>query len=168
MGLRGVLVLLLILPLGGCALFRRPMVEVERPRVELEGGVEFEDVVVGVGRPAELSDEVTLDYSGWLEDGTPFDSSVQRGVPITFVLAEAPLAGWRDAIPGMRAGGKRRLLLPPGRAYGALGVPGLVPPDSALVFLIELWSIEGEVPPALPPRSQRLGAPPLDDDWDDD
>ncbi len=159
--------LLWILPLQGCALFRRPMVDVEHERVELASGVEYEDVVEGVGRPSTAEDEVTIDYTGWLADGTRFDSSLDRGLPISFRIDQAPLLGWREGIPGMKAGGKRRLLLPPEAAYGHYGVPGLVPPDTALVFLLELWSIAGEDPPVRPPHSQRLGDA-QDDDWDDD
>lgn len=159
--------LLLLLPLQGCALFRRPMVSVEREKVEFDSGVEYVDVVEGLGRPATAEDEVTIDYTGWLADGTRFDSSLDRGVPITFRVDQAPLAGWREGIPGMKAGGKRRLLLPPEAAYGHYGVPGLVPPDTALVFLLELWAIAGEDPPVRPPHAQRLDAPP-DPDWDGD
>ena len=153
---RELALLFLALPLPGCALFRRPAVDVEHLRVELESGVEYVDEMEGVGRPATPEDEVTLDYTGWLEDGTPFDSSVDRGVPVTFVIDEAPLEGWRQGLPGMKAGGVRRLWLPPEAAYGEEGVPGLVPPWTGLVFVVELLAIEGEEPPALPPRSQRL------------
>ena len=159
--------LLSILPLQSCAMFRRPMVSVERERVELASGVEYEDVVEGVGRPATAEDEVTIDYTGWLADGTRFDSSLDRGIPITFQIDQAPLSGWREGIPGMKAGGKRRLMLPPEAAYGHYGVPGLVPPDTALVFLLELWAIAGEDPPVRPPDAQRL-TDPHDDDWHDD
>lgn len=176
MRLRHLALLVSLLPLQGCALFRRPMVDVEHERVEFASGVEFEDVVTGIGRPVTAEDEVTLDYTGWLADGTRFDASLDRGMPVSLVVGEAPILGWREGIPGMKAGGKRRLLVPSEQAYGAYGVPGLVPPDTALIFLIELWAIAGEDPPVRPPGSQRLdrpgaGAPQgsaSDAGWDDE
>lgn len=138
--------------------YRRP-VTVEHPRVELPSGLAYEEVLPGLGPEAVLGSEVTLDYTAWLasaaeaEDGQPFDSSHDRGVPVSFVLGTAPLLAWDQGLLGMLAGGKRKLFVPPELAYGPEGVPGLVPPNSSLVFLIEL----NEVVPAPPPATE---APP--------
>lgn len=161
-----------LLCVQSCALFRRPMVDVEHERVVLESGVEYEDEFEGVGRPALGDDEVTIDYTAWLDDGTLLHSTSDGGVPVTFRVDEAPFPGWREGIPGMKASGRRRLYLPPESAYGPEGVPGLVPPDTALMFLIELWEIAGEEPPSKPAQSQRLDAPvdaatDTTDDWED-
>jgi len=126
--------------LSSCALFSRP-VEVEHPRVQHPSGVEYEDVVLGVGRAARRGREITVDYLAHLEDGLRFDSSLDRGVPLSFVLGQAPLSGWDKGIPGMREGGRRRLYVPPELAYGRQGVPGLVPPDAALIFDIDLLDV---------------------------
>jgi len=140
---------------SSCALFSRP-VEVDHPHIEHPSGVEYEDLVLGVGRTARRGREITVDYVAYLEDGARFDSSFDRGVPLTFVLGEAPLAGWDKGIPGMREGGRRRLFLPPRLAYGRGGVPGLVPPDAALVFDIDLLDV------AVPGRDAGGGPGPPD------
>lgn len=124
----------------GCAFFNRA-VKVDHPRVELPSGVAYEEVIVGLGPAAGPDDEVTFDYTAWLEDGTRLDSTHDRGVPVTLVVREAPLPGWREGLVGMRAGGSRKLWLPPAAAYGEAGVPGLVPPDAALAFLIEMLEV---------------------------
>ncbi|MDP6410147.1 MAG: FKBP-type peptidyl-prolyl cis-trans isomerase [Planctomycetota bacterium] len=113
----------------------------ERRRVAHPSGVEFEDVVEGAGRAARKGRTITVDYTAWLEDGTRFDASLDRGQPVTFVLGQAPLMGWDLGIPGMREGGERKLFVPSEEAYGEAGLPGLVPPDTPLVFLIELIEV---------------------------
>ncbi len=124
----------------GCAFFNRA-VKVDHPRVELPSGVAYQEVIEGLGPAATPDDEVTFDYTAWLEDGTRLDSTHDRGVPVTCVVREAPLPGWREGLVGMRAGGSRRLWLPPAAAYGEAGVPGLVPPGATLAFLIEMLEV---------------------------
>ncbi len=132
------------LALTGCSLnFTRP-IPVEHAVVELESGVVYEDELSGVGDAADAGDELTVHYEAWLEDGQPVDSSVERGIPITFVLGEAPIAGWNDGLSGMREGGTRHLTVPAPLAYGAEGVPGLVPPDAPLSFRIQLIEVAGD------------------------
>ncbi|MCA8979816.1 MAG: FKBP-type peptidyl-prolyl cis-trans isomerase [Planctomycetes bacterium] len=139
--MRTLLLLVACLTLPGCALnFTRP-IDVEHQVIELASGVFYEDTQTGVGEPAATGDELEVHYQAWLEDGQLVDSSVDRGIPIRFVLGEAPIEGWNEALVGMSAGGKRRLTVPPALAYGEAGVPGLVPPDSPLSFEIELLSI---------------------------
>lgn len=140
------LLALLLAPFTGCSSlgYHRP-VTVEHPRVTLPSGLGYEDALAGVGREALPGTTVTIDYTGWFEDGSEFDSSHDRGIPMTFRLGEAPLAGWNAGIAGMRAGGQRKLYVPADLAYGAEGVPGHVPPNAALVFLIELHEVTEEV-----------------------
>lgn len=78
---------------------------------------------------------MTVHYTGWLEDGTQFDSSV-GGEPITFALADL-IPAWQEGIPGMQEGGKRRLIVPPELGYGEAG-QGSIPPNATLIFDIEL------------------------------
>jgi len=100
-----------------------------------------EDLGVGTGQAAAATDDVTVHYTGWLAtDGTVFDSSVERGQPATFPISGV-IKGWQEGIPGMKVGGKRRLVIPADLAYGPDGTGG-IPPNSALVFEVELIGIE--------------------------
>jgi len=129
------------LALGSCSMnFTRP-IPVEHITIELDSGITYEDQIAGLGAEAELGDVVELHYEAWLEDGQAVDSSVERGVPISFTLGEAPIEGWNEALTGMSAGGRRRMTIPAALAYGEAGVPGLVPPDAPLSFEIQLRKI---------------------------
>lgn len=133
---------LALLASPGCALLGiTEPVEVEHDLRVLESGIEIRDTLPGEGAPAEEGQEVVLDYSGFLSDGSQFDSSLDRGIPIRFVLGEAPLRGWDLALVGMRAGGRRHARIPPQFAYGEIGVEGLIPPNESLVFEFELHEI---------------------------
>ncbi len=99
-----------------------------------------EDLVVGTGKTVAVTDTVTVHYTGWFAtDGSVFDSSVGRGEPITFPLSGV-IQGWQEGIPGMKVGGKRRLVIPADLAYGVNG-SGSIPPNSALVFEVELINV---------------------------
>lgn len=101
-----------------------------------DSGLQIIDIAVGGGEEAGPGSTVTVHYSGWLEaDGTLFDSSV-GGEPITFELARL-IPAWQEGIPGMKAGGKRRLIVPPELGYGEAG-QGAIPPNATLIFDIEL------------------------------
>jgi FKBP-type peptidyl-prolyl cis-trans isomerase len=105
-------------------------------------GVEREDVVMGSGPPAKKGDRVSVHYSGFLLDGTKFDSSVDRGVPFEFVIGEHQvIEGWDNGVTGMKKGGKRKLKIPPHLAYGLTGSPPKIGPDATLLFDIELLEI---------------------------
>lgn len=109
------------------------------------GVVEKTDLVVGTGAEAVAGDTLTVHYIGWLADGTKFDSSYDRGTPYTFRLgAGSVIAGWDQGIPGMKVGGKRRLIIPPSLAYGASGRPPQIPGNSTLKFEVELLAIAGK------------------------
>ncbi len=96
----------------------------------------------GTGEKAENGDSVSVHYTGFLQDGTKFDSSVDRGTPFTFRLGEGSvIKGWDLGVLGMKVGEKIRLTIPPELAYGPRGV-GAIPPNSTLIFEIELLKIE--------------------------
>lgn len=98
------------------------------------------DITVGTGKEVKPGDTVTVHYTGALTaDGTIFQSSKDTGQPATFGLDQV-IAGWTQGIPGMKEGGKRRLIIPANMAYGATERPG-IPANSALVFDVELISV---------------------------
>jgi FKBP-type peptidyl-prolyl cis-trans isomerase len=106
-----------------------------------DSGLEIWDVKEGKGDAVKAGARVKVHYTGWLTDGKIFDSSVQRGEPIEFPLTGV-IKGWQEGIPGMKPGGVRRLKIPPELAYGKRGAPGAIPPDSTLVFEVELLEIK--------------------------
>ena len=102
----------------------------------------IEDIVVGTGAEAKSGDTVTVHYTGWLTDGTKFDSSVDAGQPFQFPLGQGyVIQGWDEGVAGMKVGGKRKLIIPPDMGYGATGAGGVIPPNATLVFEVELVSI---------------------------
>jgi FKBP-type peptidyl-prolyl cis-trans isomerase FkpA len=97
---------------------------------------------MGGGTVARAGFKVTAHYTGWLADGTKFDSSVDRGQPFTFTLGvHEVIAGWDEGISGMRAGGTRKLIIPPSLGYGSQRA-GKIPPNSILVFDVTLVSVQ--------------------------
>jgi FKBP-type peptidyl-prolyl cis-trans isomerase len=105
--------------------------------------LEIEDLQVGEGIEAANGDQVTVHYTGWLLDGTKFDSSLDRGKPFTFELgARQVIQGWDSGVRGMQVGGIRKLTIPPELAYGDRAVGGgLIPANSTLVFEVKLLEI---------------------------
>ncbi|NTU72077.1 MAG: FKBP-type peptidyl-prolyl cis-trans isomerase [Coriobacteriia bacterium] len=102
------------------------------------------DVSKGTGDKVKKGDEVSVHYTGWLTDGTKFDSSVDSGVPFAFVVGDGKvIAGWDEGLLGMQAGGKRELIVPSDMGYGPGGYPGVIPPNATLKFEVELLSING-------------------------
>ncbi|MBW4061935.1 FKBP-type peptidyl-prolyl cis-trans isomerase [Candidatus Saccharibacteria bacterium] len=101
------------------------------------------DVVVGTGAEAQVGSTITVKYTGTLADGTVFDSTdKQGGTPATFTLAQGQLIdGWVQGIPGMKVGGTRKLVIPASLGYGSQSV-GSIPPNSTLVFTIELVGVK--------------------------
>ncbi len=107
------------------------------------GVLEFEDITVGDGTEAVRGDMVAVHYTGWLIDGTKFDSSKDRDRPFTFQLGVGQvIKGWDQGVRGMRVGGVRKLTIPPELAYGPRGAGGgVIPPNSTLIFEIELLGV---------------------------
>ena len=107
-------------------------------------GLQYQDLVQGDGAEAQAGQSVSVHYTGWLTDGTKFDSSVDRGEPFDFPLgAGMVIRGWDEGVAGMRVGGKRKLVIPPDLGYGQRGAGGLIPPGATLVFEVELLGIGG-------------------------
>jgi uncharacterized damage-inducible protein DinB len=110
-------------------------------------GMRYIDVKIGDGAPAAPGQEYTVHYTGWLRDGSKFDSSVDKGTPLKFIQGRrAVIAGWEAGFEGMKVGGKRRLFLPYELAYGELGRPPAIPAKAELIFDVELLGVK-EVPP---------------------
>ncbi len=104
--------------------------------------MEQTDITVGNGAEAVAGKQVKVHYTGTFTDGKKFDSSVDRGEPFAFVLgAGRVIRGWDQGVAGMKVGGKRKLVIPPDLAYGARGMPPVIPPNSTLVFEVELLGV---------------------------
>lgn len=102
-------------------------------------GLQYVDLAVGKGRQAELGDQATVHYTGWLANGSKFDSSLDRNDPFSFrVGAGQVIKGWDEGVAGMKVGGKRKLTIPPQLAYGVRGAGNVIPPNATLTFDVEL------------------------------
>jgi peptidylprolyl isomerase len=108
-----------------------------------ESGLRYEDIVTGTGPSPQPGQEVTVHYTGTLEDGTKFDSSLDRG-PFKFQIGVGRvIKGWDEGVMTMKVGGKRKLVIPPQLGYGARGI-GPIPPNSTLVFEVELLDVKSQ------------------------
>ena len=104
-------------------------------------GLQYIDLEEGAGAEAVRGREVTVHYTGWLTDGTKFDSSRDRGQPFKFGLGRGQvIRGWDEGVAGMKVGGRRRLVIPSELGYGSRGV-GPIPPGATLVFAVELLGV---------------------------
>ncbi len=100
------------------------------------------DVKVGTGVEVTQGDTVAMHYRGVLTDGSEFDSSYKRGKPFeTAIGVGQVIKGWDEGVPGMKVGGKRKLIIPPDKGYGPQGVPGAIPPNATLIFDVELVDV---------------------------
>ena len=104
-----------------------------------DSGLKFEDTVIGEGATAQAGQQVSVHYTGWLENGTKFDSSKDRNAPFNFSLgAGMVIRGWDEGVAGMNVGGTRKLTIPSELGYGAAGAGGIIPPHATLIFEVEL------------------------------
>ena len=110
--------------------------------ITTSSGLKYVDQVIGTGDLAEAGKTTTVHYTGWLENGKRFDSSVGRGQSFTFPLgAGRVIKGWDEGVAGMKVGGKRKLTIPPSLGYGSRGADGVIPPNATLIFDVELLGV---------------------------
>ncbi|MBI4723426.1 MAG: FKBP-type peptidyl-prolyl cis-trans isomerase [Candidatus Stahlbacteria bacterium] len=110
--------------------------------VTTASGLKYVDLVTGTGAEAKPGMSVSVHYTGWLTNGTKFDSSKDRGTPFTFGLgAGQVIKGWDEGVAGMKVGGKRKLTIPSELGYGTRGAGADIPPNSVLIFEVELLSV---------------------------
>ena len=110
--------------------------------VTTASGLIYEEITVGAGAAAASGQRVTVHYTGWLTNGTKFDSSKDRNDPFEFHLGQGQvIAGWDEGVAGMKVGGTRKLTIPPALGYGARGAGGVIPPNATLVFEVELLAV---------------------------
>ena len=141
------------IPANSTLIMEIELVSVQEPLVKTEvdpsdytttdSGLKYYDLKVGTGDTPKAGQTVVVNYTGWLEDGTQFDSSVVRGQPFSFVLGTGGvIPGWDEGVATMKVGGKRQLVIPPDLAYGETGSGGTIPPNATLTFEVELLDIQ--------------------------
>ncbi len=110
---------------------------------QTDSGLKYEDLIVGEGQTCGgRGDTVKVHYTGWLEDGSKFDSSVDRDEPFSFpVDVGYVIKGWDEGIRGMKEGGKRKLVVPSTLGYGSHGAGDVIPPNATLIFEVELLEV---------------------------
>jgi len=111
--------------------------------VTTSSGLKYLDQAVGTGEAAVAGKNVSVHYTGWLENRKKFDSSVDRGQPFSFPLgAGRVIKGWDEGVQGMKVGGKRKLTIPSDLGYGSRGAGGVIPPNATLIFDVELLGVK--------------------------
>ncbi len=107
-----------------------------------DSGLKYDDLTEGGGNTAVAGKTVVVHYTGWLTDGSKFDSSLDRNQPFQFRLgAGQVIRGWDEGVQGMKEGGRRKLTIPANLGYGARGAGGVIPPNATLVFEVELLEV---------------------------
>jgi FKBP-type peptidyl-prolyl cis-trans isomerase len=121
----------------------KPMEPTTAPKeVTTASGLRYTDLKAGSGAEAKTGNVVEVHYTGWLENGTKFDSSHDRNQPFRFKLgAGQVIRGWDEGVAGMKIGGKRKLVIPAELGYGRTGAGGVIPPGATLVFEVELLGV---------------------------
>ena len=139
--MKNILILFLILPLfmlyNGCSS------NGDKNEVTTPSGLKYIDEVVGTGPSPQKGEQVTVHYVGTLEDGKKFDSSRDRNQPLVFTIGVGQvIKGWDEGVMSMKVGGKRKLIIPPDLGYGSRGAPPAIPPNSTLIFEVELLGVK--------------------------
>ena len=107
-------------------------------------GLQYEDLVEGTGPMPKTGQTAQVHYTGWLTNGTKFDSSLDRGQPFAFPVGMGRvIKGWDEGVATMKEGGKRKLTIPAHLGYGAQGAGGVIPPNATLVFEVDLLKVLG-------------------------
>ena len=142
-----------VIPPNATLIFEVELFSIEKPFVDtdfslpaeekvLDSGLRYLDHIAGAGDAIEVGQEAIVHYSGYLADGTKFDSSHDRGQPFSFPLGQGRvIKGWDEGVVGMKKGGKRTLIIPPELGYGERGAGGVIPPNAMLMFEVELVDI---------------------------
>lgn len=116
--------------------------EKAKKTVTTPSGLKYTDIVIGKGASPKAGKQVTVHYTGTLENGTKFDSSIDRNEPFTFIIGVGQvIQGWDEGVMSMKVGGKRKLIIPPKLGYGERGAGGVIPPNATLLFDVELISV---------------------------
>jgi FKBP-type peptidyl-prolyl cis-trans isomerase len=114
----------------------------EETVITTRSGLKYVDQKVGAGPEVKSGDTVSVHYTGWLKDGTKFDSSRDRNQPFPVPVGRGQvIKGWDEGLQGMQAGGQRKLIIPADLAYGPRGYPGAIPPNAELIFEVEVIKI---------------------------
>jgi len=143
----GALILVVVVLLGACAssgsAANKPAAAPGGTMQTTPSGLQYEDLVVGTGDSPRQGQTASVHYTGWLDNGQKFDSSLDRGRPFDFqVGAGQVIKGWDEGVATMKVGGKRKLLIPPDLGYGSRGAGGVIPPNANLTFEVELLGIK--------------------------
>jgi len=127
---------------AACAQSQAPSGGGSGSEVTTASGLKYEDTKVGTGAEAKAGQTAVVHYTGWLTNGTKFDSSKDRGQPFTFPLGGGRvIKGWDEGVQGMKVGGTRKLTIPATLGYGAQGAGGVIPPNATLVFEVDLLEL---------------------------
>lgn len=118
-------------------------IKIEEQKEEPKSELKIETMEQGQGQEVKSGDTIRVHYTGYLEDGTKFDSSVDRGQPFEFQIGMGQvIKGWEQGLIGMKVGEKRKLTIPPELGYGSRGAGGVIPPNATLIFDVELLEIK--------------------------
>ena len=134
---------MVMLTFGFTVVTGHSVVQAEKQEVvTTASGLQYVELVPGTGGEAQVGQTVVVHYTGWLKDGTKFDSSKDRNQPFRFPLGGGRvIKGWDEGVVGMKIGGTRKLIIPPHLGYGARGAGQVIPPNAVLTFEVELLEL---------------------------
>lgn len=136
-----ILVIIVIILIAGVYYFMQNKQQNNSSSFDIQG-MKVDILQQGTGMAAKSGDKVTVNYVGTLQDGTKFDSSIDRGVPFEFTLGQnRVIKGWELGVLGMKVGEKRKLTIPSELAYGSAGAGDIIPPNATLIFEVDLLGV---------------------------